>query len=171
MFGSDAVSTQKTPRKCHKSLKWVWHPSNLLGSLIRFPTKWLVKIRFWEFSDRFMVMFLFTILTPQKPHKKSSQLFGKSVASDKCTFPVWNTCSGFWQNCDLSLFCHICQYLWGYVPFYHFGTPQTTQKIIIDLWKRCGIRQVYFHCLKYMLRVLTKLWFKFFLSHLWIPLR
>ena len=46
--------------------------------------------------------------------------------------------------------------------FYDFGTQKTTQKVITALSKRCGIREIYFHFLKYMLIVLRKLWFKGF---------
>ena len=45
-------------------------------------------------------------------------------------------------------FLRLCSYL-------QFLAPQKiTQKIITNLWKRCGIRKIYFHFLKYMLRVL-----------------
>lgn len=117
----------------------------------------------------FEVIFLFKISKDlKKLLQKLSQLFEKVVAPDKFTSTVWNRYSWFCQNCDLSFFCHICKYFWGYVPFCDFGTIKSTKKIIAALWERCCIRQIYFHCFKDMLMFFTKLWFKFFfLSHLW----
>ena len=55
---------------------------------------------------------------------------------------------------------------WDYVLAYDFGTLKSTQKIITALWKRCGIRQIYFQYLEDMLMVLTNFCFKFFYCHI-----
>ena len=97
-----------------------------LEYLIRFPTKLLVKLYFgnvWMFLKFYL---LFKIFAPQKPPKKSLLVFEKSVASDKFTFTVWNT--SFWQNCYLSLFCHICEYCLGNVQFLRCFHPKKTPK-------------------------------------------
>ena len=81
----------------------------------------------------------FIILAPQKPPTKSPQVFEKGVASDKFTFTVWNTCSGFWQNCDLSFFYDICEYLWGNVQFLRCFCLKKHQKITTDSLNGCDI--------------------------------
>ena len=91
MFSLDDVFPKETPRNCHRSLKWLWHPPNLLRSFrvyIKISNKVISKDALLRFSNSFMNMFLFTILAPQKPPKKSSQLLEKGVASDKFTFIV-----------------------------------------------------------------------------------
>ena len=62
-------------------------------------------------------------------------------------------------------FCHICEHFRGYVSYLRFCQPKNHPKTVTALCKRCGIRQIYFHWLKRMLMILTKLWFKFF-SHI-----
>ena len=72
----------------------MWHQTNLL-SLFEIHVKGFdkknfkfFKVFFVIFVNIFEVMFLFTILAPKKPPKKSSQFFEKGVASDKFTFTV-----------------------------------------------------------------------------------
>ena len=62
----------------------------------------------------------------------------------------------------VKFFSYIFKCFWGFVHFLQFLHPKKHPKIVIGLWKSCIIRQIYFHCLKYMLRFLTKLLFEVF---------
>ena len=53
---------------------------------------------------------------------------------------------------------------WDYVYSLQFLHPKNHPKIITGLWKRCGIRQINFYCLKYMLMFLKKLLLSFFVT-------
>ena len=141
-----------------------------LEHILRFPTKWLVNMRFWEFLIWLMDMFLFYDFGTPKTTQKITTALWKRCGIRQIYFHCLKYMSRFLTKL-FSFFCHIFECFWGYVPSYDFGTPKITQKTSIALWKRCRIRQIYFRCLKYMLMVLKKLWFKFFLLQLWIFLR
>ena len=99
-------------------------------------------------------MFLFTISAPQKPLKKLSQVFEKGVASDKYIFTVWNTCSSFWHNSDLSFFFTFLNILVVMFSFYGVST-QKYQNIITGSLNRCDILYTCLRHLQYVIRFPT----------------
>ena len=78
----------KAPKNRDRAHKWVWHCLNTIMSFRKFWTKLLANLCFENFWIFLKFCLLFQIFAPQNPHKKSSQVFEKGVASDKFTFTV-----------------------------------------------------------------------------------
>ena len=148
------------PKNHYSSLRKVWHQTNLL-SLFEIHVKGFDKKNF-KFFLSFLWIFLrlcsfLRFCHPQKNPKNHHNSLKK----------VWH------QTNLLSLFkvkmFRFSTKLWFklFLTFVNSFEVKFLFTILVpknhhSFFKKCGIRLIYFHCLKYMLMVLTKLWFKFF---------
>lgn len=144
----------------------MWTLPNILTSFKVYNAisdRIVIKFVLWRFSIIFKIISLFTTFTPQKPpknHNRSVKEVGhKPIFFFCCLKYLWRFSTELLIKLFLQFFWNILKVLFA---FYNFCTPKTIQKMVTDIWKRCGIRHIHFRCLKYMLTFLTKLLFKFF---------
>ena len=96
---------------------------------LKYMLRFFKKLRFKFFChtrEYFWGYILFTILALQKATQK---IKFTNLPIHKSTFTVWNTYYGFWQNCDLSFFCHACEYLCGNVKFLRCFHPKKLSQV------------------------------------------